>query len=147
MGLDACTISSSQNTIRSSPEAESDLGKPKSPPPSLQPLPYQVHGFFWEVFLFPSCRWMGTTFHLDFKTLWWTQLFFQLSDSLILFWLCRVFVAVRAFSRCGEWGLLLFAVLGLLTAVVSSLEAEHRLWGSGLQYLRLTGSVASAPRL
>ena len=32
----------------------------------------------------------------------------------------------RAFSRCGEWGLLLVAVCGLLIAV-ASLVAEHGL--------------------
>ena len=32
----------------------------------------------------------------------------------------------RAFSSCGEWGLLLVAVRGLLI-VVASLVAEHRL--------------------
>ena len=40
-----------------------------------------------------------------------------------------MFVAVQALSSCGEWGLLLIAVLGLLTAAVSSLAAEHRLLG------------------
>ena len=33
---------------------------------------------------------------------------------------------VRAFSNCGEWGLLFVAVHGLLI-VLSSLVAEHRL--------------------
>ena len=32
----------------------------------------------------------------------------------------------RAFSSCGEWGLLFIVVRGLLTAV-ASLVAEHRL--------------------
>ena len=47
----------------------------------------------------------------------------------MLFWLCWVFVAVQALSSCGEWGLLLTAAPGRLTAVVSSLVAEHRLLG------------------
>ena len=38
----------------------------------------------------------------------------------------------RAFSSCGEWGLLFVAVCRLLI-VVSSLVAEHGLWACGLQ--------------
>ena len=38
----------------------------------------------------------------------------------------------RAFSSCGEWGLLFVAVHGLLIAV-ASLVAEHGLWAHGLQ--------------
>ena len=38
----------------------------------------------------------------------------------------------RAFSSCGEWGLLFVAVRGLLT-VVASLVAEHGLQARGLQ--------------
>ena len=34
---------------------------------------------------------------------------------------------MRAFSSCGEWGLLFVVVHGLLVAVVS-LVAEHKLW-------------------
>ena len=45
---------------------------------------------------------------------------------LIYFWLCWVFIAVRAFSSCGKWGLLFHAVRGLLI-VVASLVAEHGL--------------------
>ena len=45
----------------------------------------------------------------------------------IYFWLCWVFVAVhKAFSSCGEQGLLFVAVCGLLITV-ASLAAEHRL--------------------
>ena len=40
------------------------------------------------------------------------------------FWLRWVFVAARAFSSCGERGLLFVAVHGLLIAV-ASLVAEH----------------------
>ena len=46
--------------------------------------------------------------------------------KFIYFWLHWVFVAVRAFSSCGEQGLLFIAVCGLLTAV-ASLVAEHGL--------------------
>ena len=42
------------------------------------------------------------------------------------FWLCWVFVAARAFSSCGEQGLLFVAVHRLLLAV-ASLVAEHGL--------------------
>ena len=38
----------------------------------------------------------------------------------------------RAFSNCGEWGLLFFAVCGLLIEV-AFLIAEHRLQARGLQ--------------
>ena len=37
----------------------------------------------------------------------------------------------RAFSSCGEWGLLFVAVRGLLIAV-ASLVVEHRLHARGL---------------
>ena len=46
--------------------------------------------------------------------------------STYLFRLRWVFVAARAFSSCGELGLFLIAVRGLLIAV-ASLVAEHRL--------------------
>ena len=39
---------------------------------------------------------------------------------------------VRAFSSCGERGLLFVAVCGLLIAA-ASLVAEHGLWAHGLQ--------------
>ena len=42
------------------------------------------------------------------------------------FWLCWVFLAARAFSSCGERGLLLVAARGFLIAV-ASLVAEHGL--------------------
>ena len=41
-------------------------------------------------------------------------------------WLCWVFIAAGAFSSCGEWGLPLVAILGLLL-VVASLVAECKL--------------------
>ena len=44
----------------------------------------------------------------------------------LLFQLCWVFFATRAFSSCFRWGLLLVSVLGILI-VVASLVAEHRL--------------------
>ena len=50
---------------------------------------------------------------------------------------------VRAFSSCGEQGLLLVAVRGLLI-VVASLVAEHRLQARGLQQLQHAGSVVVA---
>ena len=52
-----------------------------------------------------------------------TFLFFYL---FIYLWLHWVFIAARAFSSCGEWGLLFVAVRGLLVAV-ASLIAEHGL--------------------
>ena len=52
----------------------------------------------------------------------------------------------RAFSSCGERGLLFVAVRGLLIAV-ASLVAEHRLQVYELQQLRHTGSVVVAHRL
>ena len=44
----------------------------------------------------------------------------------IYFWLCWVFISVRAFSSCGKRGPLFIAVRGPLT-IVASLVAEHRL--------------------
>ena len=52
--------------------------------------------------------------------------FFNLFIYYFYFWLCWVFVAARAFSSCGERGLLFVAVHGLLIAV-ASLVAEHGL--------------------
>ena len=58
---------------------------------------------------------------------------FKLTDGSFFFFLIYLFLAVlglccctRAFSGCGEWGLLFIAVRGLLIAV-ASLVAEHRL--------------------
>ena len=53
-------------------------------------------------------------------------LFIYLFILLIYFWLRWVFVAVRAFSSCGERGLLFVAVRGLLI-VVAFLAVEHGL--------------------
>ena len=47
----------------------------------------------------------------------------------------------RAFSSCGEWGLLFVAVRGLLIAVSLVAVAEHRLQVHGLQQLWHVGSV------
>ena len=52
----------------------------------------------------------------------------------------------RAFSSCGERGLLFVAVRGLLI-VVASLVAEHRLQVRGLQQLWLAGSRVQAQQL
>ena len=41
-------------------------------------------------------------------------------------WLCWLFIAAGAFSSCGEWGLPLVVILGLLL-VVASLVAEGKL--------------------
>ena len=49
----------------------------------------------------------------------------------------------RAFSSCGERGLLFVAVCGLLIAV-TSLAVEHGLPGRRLQQLWLVGSRAQA---
>ena len=49
----------------------------------------------------------------------------------VYFWLCWVFVAVRAFSSCRSWTLLFIVVPRLLIAVASPV-VEHRLWARGL---------------
>ena len=49
--------------------------------------------------------------------------------NLFYFWLHQFFVAVQAFSSCGEWGLLFVGVRGLLIAVASLFEG-HRLQGA-----------------
>ena len=51
---------------------------------------------------------------------------FTFLKKFIYFWLRWVFIAARAFSSCGEPGLLFIAVHRLLI-VVSSLVAEHGL--------------------
>ena len=62
-------------------------------------------------------------------------------NSLTYFWLCWVFIAVRAFSLVVvSKGPSLVMVCGLLTAV-ASLIAEHRLQACGLQWLRHMDSV------
>ena len=53
---------------------------------------------------------------------------------------------VRAFSSCGERGLLFVAVCRLLIAV-ASLVSEHRLQACGLQQLWLAGCRAQAQQL
>ena len=34
------------------------------------------------------------------------KILFIFKIYFVIFWLCWVFIAVRAFSSCGEWGLL-----------------------------------------
>ena len=53
-------------------------------------------------------------------------LFIYLFIYLFNFWLHWVFVAAKAFSSCGERGLLFMAVSGLFIAV-ASLVVVHRL--------------------
>ena len=66
-----------------------------------------------------------------------------ISGKLIIFKLIILFIylflaalglhcCARAFSSCGEWGLLFVAMSGLLLAV-ASLVAEHGLQAHGLQ--------------
>ena len=54
------------------------------------------------------------------------QIFFFFFFQFIYFWLCWVFVSVRAFSSCGKRRPLFIAVHRPLT-IVASLVAEHRL--------------------
>ena len=42
------------------------------------------------------------------------------------FWLCWVFITVKAFTSCSEWGYCLYAACGLLITVLSP-GAEHGL--------------------
>ena len=84
---------------------------------------------------------------------WRSQMFAHISvqisgllvgQKVFFFWLRWVFVAARRlFSSCGEQGLLLVVVCGLLIAV-ASLVAEHRLQVRGLQQLWHAGSVVVA---
>ena len=74
--------------------------------------------------------------------------FFFKADQSYLIYFIYLFLAVlglcccvRAFSSCGEWGLLFVAVCGLLIEV-ASLVAEHGIYMPGLQELWLTGSGA-----
>ena len=49
------------------------------------------------------------------------ELDFKEKTMYVYLWLCWVFVAVWAFLRCSEWGLLSSRSAGLLTAVASLL--------------------------
>ena len=60
----------------------------------------------------------------------WHEFFFL--NKFIYFWMRLVFVAARAFSSCGEQGLLFVAAHGLLIAV-ASLVAERGLYVHRLQ--------------
>ena len=75
----------------------------------------------------------------------------------IYLWLCWVFIAARAFSSCGERGLLFVAVCGLLTAVAShcgaqalgtraSAVAAHRLSSCGTRALERAGFSSCGTR-
>ena len=63
-----------------------------------------------------------------FPKQWFPNLLFFFFNLFIYFWLRWVFVAARgrAFSSCGEQGLLFLVACGLLIAV-ASLVAEHGL--------------------
>ena len=82
----------------------------------------------------------------------WTQL--VLTSFCHVLWLCHIFCflflaalglhcCARAFSSCGNWGLLFVAVHGLLI-VVASLATEHGLQVHGLQQLWHLDSVVVA---
>ena len=71
-----------------------------------------------------SLIWSGRVL---FLFLFFKNLFiYFIKKIFIYFWLRWVFVAARAFSSCGEQGLLFIAVRGLLIAV-ASLVVEHGL--------------------
>ena len=78
--------------------------------------------------IFPS-----TDHHLCFSFflfVWFFLIFYFYFILFIdLFWLRWVLVAARAFSSCGEQGLLFAAVSGI---VVASLVAEHGLSSCGV---------------
>ena len=60
------------------------------------------------------------------QTFWPTELLYIsfYVCLFIYFWLCWVFVAVRAFSSCSEWELLFVVVRRLLTVVASRCGAQ-----------------------
>ena len=70
---------------------------------------------------------------------------FFLFESFIYLWLCWAFVAVWAFSSCGEQGLLFVAPSERLP-VVASLPAERRLWGAWASAVVVRGLSCSVPR-
>ena len=87
----------------------------------------------------------------------WSCFFFFFFLINLFFWLHWVFVAARAFSSCGERGLLFIAVRRLLIAVASlvagtalgSRALEHRLsscGGTGLVAPRHVGSSQTRAR-
>ena len=62
---------------------------------------------------------------MNFLYYFYTEILIYLSIYLFIYlWLC--WGCARAFSSCGEWGLLFIVVRGLLIAV-ASLVAEHGL--------------------
>ena len=75
---------------------------------------------------------------------WLTFLFFVLTYLFLAVLGLRC--CAQAFSSCGEWGPLFFAVRRLLIAV-ASLIVEHRLQAHGLQQSWHAGSVVVAHRL
>ena len=73
-------------------------------------------------------------------------LFIYLFIIYLIFGVLGLCCCARAFSSCGEQGLLLVAVHGLLIAV-ASLVVEHGFQVRWLQQLWLAGSVVVAHRL
>ena len=78
--------------------------------------------------MFPIFLWDCLFFLTDLKEYFiYIYIYFFFFNKFTYFWLRWVFVAAqRAFSSCGEQGLLFVAVCGLLIAVASLVE-EHRL--------------------
>ena len=69
--------------------------------------------------------------------------FFKINLFILLLAALGLRGCARAFSSCGEWGLLFVVVRGLLTAV-ASLVAEHGLQAQGLRQLWCVRSVVVA---
>ena len=83
--------------------------------------------------------------YISFDCLWFFSLFFFFIIIIIYLFLAALGLhcCLRAFSSCGERGLLFVAVHGLLIAVVS-LVTEHGLQARRLQQLWHVGSVVVA---
>ena len=85
----------------------------------------------------------GKSLQVSFNFLFLNKFIYFLFYFLAVLGLC---CCARAFSGCGERGLLFVAVRRLLI-VVASLVAEHGLQAHGLQQLWHTGSRAQAQQL
>ena len=79
------------------------------------------------MFINDSSVWFLSLYCLFFKVTFFCYLFFKLNLFIYLFLAALgLRCCARAFSSCGEWGLLFVAVHGLLIAV-ASLVAKHGL--------------------
>ena len=96
MGLDACAIGSSQNSILSSPEAASDLGKPHHHPLPTSLCHTKFMDFSGKSFLSLRDPMVdGQNFPFALQDCMMDTIIFKLNNELILFWLCGSWLLCR----------------------------------------------------